>query len=169
MTTERSLSIKPLSPELVEAASSFSCGVRRIDEYLRSGVALQENNLARLFVALDRETRAKVIGYYAFHNMHIAADTVPLPLGGKLRRDSVVGAVYLVMFAVDRKYQGKGVGRALFAHALRKAQRVSVDTGVWAVVLDALDDRAERFYRYFGFDTLVSGTRRLFLPISATG
>lgn len=132
-------------------------------------MSLQENNLSRLFIALDRETKTKVIGYYAFHNMHIQADTVPLPFGGKFRRDSVVGAVYLVMFAVDKKHQRKGIGKTLFAHALRKAKRVSDDTGVWAVVLDALDDPAERFYRHFGFDTLVSGTRRLFLPISEIG
>jgi hypothetical protein len=39
--------------------------------------------------------------------------------------------------------------------------------GTWAVVLDALNDDAERFYRRFGFDTLVSNTRRLYLPVSA--
>ena len=166
---DRPLPVRPLTPRWAEAAGSFSCGVRRIDDYLRSGLALQEANLARLFVALDPRTKAEVIGFHALHNMHIAADAVPLPFGAKLRRDAMVGAVYLAMFAVDGKRQNHGVGTALFAHALRQTKRIAEDTGVWAVVIDALNEPAERFYRRFGFDTLVANTRRLFLPVGAIG
>jgi GNAT superfamily N-acetyltransferase len=98
--------------------------------------------------------------------MRIEADRVPLPFGSRLRRDSVVGAVYIVMFAVSTEHQGQGIGTALFADALRTVRHVAEDTGVWAVVLDVLNERVERFYRRFGFDTLVGGTRRLHLPTS---
>ncbi len=165
MGSERPPQVRPLTPERAPAASSFSCGVRRIDDYLRQGLALQERNLARLFVALDPADKTTVIGYYAVHNMHIEACSVPPPTGASLRRDAVVGAVYVAMFAVDAKHQNKGVGTVLFADALRRVKRISEETGIAVVVLDALNEQAEQFYRRFGFETLVGGTRRLFLPV----
>jgi ribosomal protein S18 acetylase RimI-like enzyme len=162
----RRLSVIALTPQVEWATGSFSCGVRRIDDYLRRGLTLQEHNLARLFVALEPPKKAAVIGYYAMHNMHVEAEAWPPPAGMSLRRDAVVGAVYVVMFAVDRKNQNQGVGTALFADALRRVKRISEETGTAVVVIDALNERAEAFYRRFGFETLVSGTRRLFLPVS---
>jgi GNAT superfamily N-acetyltransferase len=159
--------IEPLSPRHARAA--FSCGVRRIDEYLRHGLHFQAADLARLFVALAPSDRTTVIGYYALHNMHIEADAVPSPLGSSLRRDAIVGAVYIVTFAVDANWQNRGIGTRLFADALRRIKRISEESRTWAVVLDALNDRAEGFYRRFGFETLVGGTRRLFLPIDDIG
>jgi GNAT superfamily N-acetyltransferase len=98
------------------ATGSFSCGVRRIDDYLRQGLTLQEHNLARLFVALGPPKRAAIIGYYAMHAMRIEAAALPPPGDMSFRRDTVVGgAVYVVMFAVDKQHQNQGVGTALFA------------------------------------------------------
>ncbi len=162
----RPLSVVALTPDIGRAIGSFSCGVRRIDDYLRQGLTRQEHNLARLFVALERPKKAAVIGYYAMHNMHIEAEALPPPEGLSLRRDAVVGAVYVVMFAVAREHQNQGIGTALFANSLRRVKRISEETGTAVVVLDALNERAEAFYRRFGFETLISGTRRLFLPVT---
>jgi ribosomal protein S18 acetylase RimI-like enzyme len=158
-----------LTPQVERTTGSFSFGVRRIDDYLRQGLMLQEHNLARLFVALEPPKKAAVIGYYAMHNMHIDAEALPPPASLSLRRDAVVGAVYIVMFAVDKQHQNRGVGTVLFANALRRVKRISEETGTAVVVLDALNERAEAFYRRFGFETLVSGTRRLFLPVGEIG
>jgi ribosomal protein S18 acetylase RimI-like enzyme len=162
----RRLSVVALTPHVEHAIGSFSCGVRGIDSYLRRGLSLQEHNLARLFVALEAPGKAAVIGYYALHNMHIEANALPPPADMYMRRDAIVGAVYIVMFAVDREHQSQGIGTTLFANALRRVQRISEETGTAVVVLDALNERAEAFYRRFGFETLVTGTRRLFLPVS---
>jgi ribosomal protein S18 acetylase RimI-like enzyme len=162
----RRLPAVALTPQVQRAAASFSCGVRRIDDYLRQGLVLQEHNLARLFVALEPSTKARVIGYYALHNMHIEAVALRSPASRSLRRDAIVGAVYIVMFAVDKQHRNQGIGTALFANALRRVKRIAEETGTAVVVLDALNERAEAFYRRFGFETLVSGTRRLFLPVS---
>lgn len=169
MAFDRPLPVRPFSVELAQSADAFSCGVRRIDAYLRSGLAIQDANLARLFVALNPADKTEIVGFYAMHNMHIEAEALPTQAGAGLRRDAVVGAIYIAMFAVDAKWQRRGVGTLLFAHGLRRVKRVATETGTWAVVLDALNERAEGFYRRFGFETLAGGTRRLFLPVSAIG
>src|SRR5271166_319493 len=134
--------IEPLSKK--HSCAAFSCGVRRIDAYLRAGAELQEADLARLFVAVESAAaRGVVLGFYALHNMEIEARAVPPPLGMQLRRNAVAGAIYIAMLAVDRAWQGRGIGSRLLADALRRCKRVSLESGTWCVVLDALNEPAE--------------------------
>jgi GNAT superfamily N-acetyltransferase len=145
----------------------FTAGVRRIDDYFAHGGAIQEARLARLFVALDRPTRRTVLGFYAMHNMDIEAGLVPPPFGARLRRGSQIGAVYISILAVASAHQNRGIGALLLANALKRIRRLGEESGVWAVVLDPLNQRAEDFYRRHGFDTLVAQPRRLFLPVDS--
>jgi len=116
---------------------------------------------------LDRPTRKTALGFYALHNMDIEADVVPPRLGAKLRRNSQVGAVYIAMLAVASNHQGKGLGSLLLASALKRIKRPGDDSGIWAVVLDALNDRAQEFYERHGFPPLIPSQRRLFLPLGS--
>ena len=54
--------------------------------------------------------------------------------------------------AVDRHWQGKGLGAALVADALRRAIQVADIAGVRAVLVHAKDDAARRFYEHLGFE-----------------
>jgi GNAT superfamily N-acetyltransferase len=145
--------------------ADFDCGVRRINDYLRlDGIILQKNDLARLYVAVASGSR-RVLGYYALHNHYIDGQYVSGPLGLTLRRDAVVGCAYLAMLGVDRRCQGQRIGSRLLADALRRCRRLAQEIGLWAVVLDAVDDQAIEFYGRFGFMSL-KGRHRLYLPIS---
>jgi ribosomal protein S18 acetylase RimI-like enzyme len=71
------------------------------------------------------------------------------------------------MFAVASAHQNRGIGALLLANALKRIKRLGEESGVWAVVLDPLNQRAEDCYRRHGFDTLVARPRRLFLPVDS--
>lgn len=160
---ERSVRIETLSE--THGRTAFSCGNRRIDQYLADGLDYQVHNLGRVFVAVDRKSGSRdVLGYYAIHNHSIHARLVPNPLGARLNRETEVGTLYVMMLGVDRGRQRQGIGTDLLIDVLRRTRRVNKDTAVWAVVLDALDARAEKFYRSLGFETLDSATRRMFFP-----
>lgn len=161
------IKVQPLSARHQPSIQAFTCGVKFMDDYLRQGYALEESNFARLFIAVDAADKTQVTGYYALHMMHIEALQTPAPLSRNLHRDAVVGAAHIVNLAVRKDLQGRGIGTDLFRSALKRIKGISKDVGTWAVVLDALNEDAERFYRRFGFDTLVSNTRRLYLPVSA--
>lgn len=77
----RRLSVTALTPQLQRAAAPFSCGGRRIDDCLCQGLALQEHNPARFFVAPEPAKTAAVIGYCALHNMHIEGGGGGVPCG----------------------------------------------------------------------------------------
>ena len=81
----------------------------------------------------------------------------------KLPRYPVVPAALLGRLAVARSHQGRGLGGVLLADALKRSARAEL--GVFAMVVDAKDEAARRFYEHHGFTVLPGASRRLFLPI----
>lgn len=67
--------------------------------------------------------------------------------------------------AVDREYRAMGPGKQLLVDALRRASIHSSEVASWAVVVDAKDEAAERFYAKHGFIALPRTHARLFLPM----
>ena len=73
-------------------------------------------------------------------------------------------AALLGRLAVGRSYRGQGLDGVLLADALRRVSRVEL--GVFAMVVDAKDEAAARFYEHHGFVAMPDEARRLYLPIS---
>jgi GNAT superfamily N-acetyltransferase len=158
--------IEPLSDH--HSRAGFSCGVRRIDAYLADGLDLQAYGLSRIFVAVDLAGH-EIRGYYALQARHVAGANVPHPLGRIVRGDARIPVMEVIMLAVDRRRQRQGIGSSLLADALRRVRRMAAESGIWAVVLDALDQAAEDFYRARGFDLLMTGTRTMYIAIASIG
>jgi len=53
--------------------------------------------------------------------------------------------------AVDRRSQGIQLGAALLQNAVNRAIAVSHNTGVRALLVHALNERARQFYVHYGF------------------
>ncbi len=58
----------------------------------------------------------------------------------------------LARLAVDRVFQGKGLGTALLKDALLCITAAAEIVGIRAVLVHAKDDRAQGFYEHFNFD-----------------
>jgi GNAT superfamily N-acetyltransferase len=58
----------------------------------------------------------------------------------------------LARLAVDRHWQGAGLGAALLLDAIRRTLQVSDIAGVRAMIIHAKDDSARDFYAHFGFE-----------------
>ena len=76
------------------------------------------------------------------------------------------------MIAVDRRHQGRGLGRILLADALSRAAAVADQVGLKAVVLDVIEDGGPEimegrrtFYAGMGFRSLPSRPSRMFISI----
>ena len=68
-----------------------------------------------------------------------------------------VPVVRLARLAIDHREQGQHLGGHLFVDALRRGVRGGREFGARAVVVDAIDEQAARFYRHFGFYDLDHG------------
>ena len=84
-----------------------------------------------------------------------------------------MGAAYISAFGVDSAVQGRGIGTFLISDALKRIARISEEMGIWAVVLDVLDDgdaekiqKRHMFYRDFGFIDFASSPLRMYLPVA---
>jgi len=60
--------------------------------------------------------------------------------------------VVLGRLAVDRNYQGRGLGRALFRDAARRVAQAADTIGIRGIIVHAISERARKFYIALGFD-----------------
>ncbi len=128
--------------------NEFECGEHTLDEWLkRRAMSNQLSGASRTFVVVDEERR--VCGYYA-----MAAGAVSHPLATSAVRRNMpdpVPVMVLGRLAVDRRVQGFKLGAAMLQDAVNRAIVVSQNTGVRALLVHALNDRAKQFYEYYGF------------------
>jgi GNAT superfamily N-acetyltransferase len=144
--------------------STFESGSNELDQYLRERASQDiKRRLTMCFVAIDAETR-DVAGFYTLAATSIALGALPPEIVRKLPRYPVIPATLLGRLAVGRRHQGKGLGAALLADALIRTSRVEV--GVFAMLVDAKNKAAQRFYERFGFTLLPGEAHRLLLPIA---
>ena len=123
----------------------FACGEASLDEWFkRRALTNQLNGASRTFVVTDRDER--VLGYYA-----MAAGAVSHQMATSAVRRNMpdpVPVMVLARLAVDHRAQGIRLGAALLQDAVKRAVAVSQNTGVRALLIHALHDRAEQFYEY---------------------
>ena len=168
----QNISIEPLDPQRHDRAA-FSCGTIRLDNFLkRTARKRQARDFIRVRVATELGS-AGILGYYALNAHALEGDDLPADLTKKAPRFGGIPAVYLSMIAVDRRCQGRGLGRILLADALSRAAAVADQVGLKAVVLDVIDDggpeimeRRRAFYAGMGFRPLPSRPARMFISIA---
>ncbi len=163
MSDDSRLVIQPLDTR--HDRTGFSCGVGALDTYL-SRQARQDvkRRISRVFVAASATQPNAILGYYTLSSLAIELDTLPLHLARKLPRHPVPAAL-LGRLAVSQAAQGQGIGSMLLADAVKRALSVSTHIAIYALVVDAIDEGAQRFYEQFGFSLLSGERRRLFLPL----
>jgi len=55
----------------------------------------------------------------------------------------------------------------LLMDAIKRTIGVSKEIAIYAMIVDAIDEQAVRFYQQYGFSSLSSDSRRLFLPLKS--
>jgi len=154
--------IEPLSSRHDRAA--FSCGEPALDTYLQRQASQDiRRRVAQVFVALG-STPERIAGYYSLSAASFAKDELPPTLAKRLPHYPVPAAV-LGRLAVDREHQGSGLGEILLLDAIRRVLQASTTIAVHAMIVDAKNERAQRFYKRYGFRPFASDLRRLFLPL----
>jgi N-acetylglutamate synthase-like GNAT family acetyltransferase len=114
------------------------------------------------FVPLTPEQRAA--GCYTLASASILLSDLPAATTKKLPRYPSGPAVRRRRLAVDRSFQGQGLGGALLADALARAARS--ESAAFRLVVEAKDGSAVAFYRHHGFIALPDPPLTLFLPLA---
>ena len=145
------MSLNLLAPQpltAVHRVNDFACGEPSLDEWLkRRALNNQQSGASRTFVVVDEANQ--VLGYYA-----LAAGAVAHQLAtGAVRRNmpDPVPVLVLGRLAVDSRAQGIQLGAGMLQDAVSRAMTVSQNTGVRALLVQALNDPARGFYQHYGF------------------
>jgi predicted N-acetyltransferase YhbS len=146
---------------------SFDCGERSLNQYIHHYAGQDiRRRIGRVFVASLPDAPQQVIGYYSLSAGSLDTTDLPEALRRRLPRYPVP-VVLLGRLAVAESRHGQGIGSILLADALQRIVQASQVMAVYAVVVDALNDRAADFYRQFGFIPLPSQPLKLFLPMDS--
>jgi GNAT superfamily N-acetyltransferase len=155
--------IEPLGKKHDRVA--FSCGIDALDTYLKKRASQEtKKKIATTFVMVESLTSA-VIGYYTLSATSILLADLPDETARKLPKYPNVPATLLGRLAIDNRYQGRGYGELLIIDALRRALQATTEVASYAVVVDAINERARSFYKHFGFCAFPDRTLHLFLPM----
>jgi len=165
MTDFHNLVIEPLNT--THDRIGFHCDVEALDRYIHKQAGQDiKRRISRVFVVTLPDNPKKVVGYYSLSTLSIELSQLPGKLSRKLPKHPVPAAL-IGRLAVRKTAQGHGIGKMLLADAIKRTLSVSAQIAIYAMVVDAIDDKARGFYEQFGFTRLSDDSQRLYLPLKS--
>jgi GNAT superfamily N-acetyltransferase len=124
-----------------------SSGTPPLDDWLKRRPRQNEvSGASRTYVIADGR---RVVGYYSL----AAGSVLHEASTGRVRRNmpDPVPAALLGRLAVDKGWQGRGLGAALLRDAVLRVVGAAGTIGVRALLVHAISDEAKAFYEHWGF------------------
>ncbi|MBO9636269.1 MAG: GNAT family N-acetyltransferase, partial [Chitinophagaceae bacterium] len=106
-----------------------------------------------------------VKGYYTLSANSIRREDFPETMQKKLPPSYInLPATLLGRLAIDVSIKGQGYGEILLMDALYRTLRTVESVGSLAIIVDPVDEKAQRFYGKYGF-ILLPTSGKMFLPM----
>jgi GNAT superfamily N-acetyltransferase len=90
-----------------------------------------------------------VVGYYCLAAGAVVRDEAPKPLQRNM--PDPIPVMVLGRLAIDHRYQGRGIGKALLRDSILRVLQAAEIAGVKAILVHAISEDAKRFYLTHGF------------------
>ena len=145
--------------------AAFDCGREPLNRYIKEVARQSANrNLGVTQVIVPSPAGAEIMGYFTLLTRTVEANVLPekqLPRGS-------IGVVLLRRLAVDHRCQRQGLGKRMLLRAMAETEAASRRIGIYALVLDALDDEGRAWYLRldFGFKPILDDQHRLYVPVA---
>lgn len=145
-------------------ASAFHSGQPTLDDWLRKSARDSDGrNLTRTYIWHRGD--GVVLAYYTLMPYFIERNTLDKKQGRGL--PDRIPCYLIARLALHEDLQHHRLGSQLLASALTRAAIGSRDLGGRYVIVDAIDDVAESFYRQHGFEPVPGREHRLLLSTKA--
>ncbi len=143
----------------------FSCGKDLLDNYFWRQVKQDVKRKLSVCFVITEKASNKIKGFYTLSSNSISNEWIPDSFRKNLPKSySSIPTILLGRLAIDKRFQGQGIGKILLIDSLKRCLETSDSIGAFAVIVDPLDDHAEQFYNKFGFIKLPD-SRKMFLPM----
>ncbi|MGC4130095.1 MAG: GNAT family N-acetyltransferase [Bergeyella sp.] len=132
--------------------NDFDCGKELLNNYLKNQAGQDiKRKLSACFVLSENETNT-IKGYYTLSNNSISLSSFPEEIQKKLPKSyTSIPTTLLGRLAINKNFQGKGIGKILLIDALKRSYELSKEIGSFAVIVDPIDEEAENFYKKYDF------------------
>jgi len=138
---------------VVHDPTSFDCGSEALNRFIKLyALPGQRAGISQTYVAAKE---SEIAGYHTIVVGQVTHDEAPERLAKGVPRHPIP-VIVLARLAVDQGQQGKGLGAALVADAMRRVLQAADIAGVRAMVVHAKDETARRFYEHLGFEPFPS-------------
>ena len=145
----------------------FACGVQALDTYLaRQASQDVRRRVSACYVATEISS-GKLAGFYNLAAASVPLTDLPDAVTKKLPRYPSIPVARVGRLAIDLNFQGQKLGAALLADAATRAARSEL--AVFALLVDAKDDTAAKFYQHHGFEPFSGRPIQLFMPLERMG
>jgi GNAT superfamily N-acetyltransferase len=142
--------------------AEFRYGRGSLDGWLQSqALRAQTGGTARTYVWVRPESTA-VKAYFAIAPTRVMRDEVPRSMSGGV---TAIPAYLLARLALDESLHGQGLGSELLVNALSVIVSAAQTAAGRLIVVDAIDEAAEAFYRHHDFFP-IAGERRLAMKVA---
>ncbi len=142
----------------------FDCGVETLNNYLKlTANQHSDRDNSRTYILEDPNHEGIIVGFYTLAMATIDLSLLPQRLQNKHPRSYSAGLI--ARLAIDKKYQGKGLGAWLLVDALKKLLGASEVVGFPMIIVDAKDGMSA-FYEQFGFGRFKHDSSRLFITVA---
>jgi GNAT superfamily N-acetyltransferase len=143
----------------------FDCGVEILNRFLQATARQHiQKGISRTFVLIDRNCPQNIIGFFTLTLCEFSSEKLPSTIAKKYPPQ--VPAVKLARLAVDRRFQGQGIGEILMIEAMQRSLLVADTAGGIGLFVDAKDESAQSYYTRYGFISLEDSPLEMFLPLS---
>lgn len=144
----------------------FDCGVVEMNTFLqRFARQGHEQNAVKTYCAIADDAPNRILGYYSLAPASVEHDAVPVAMTKGMARHNVPGFL-LARLAVDKSVAGRGLGGQLLLAAALRSIRVTAEVGGVLMIIDAMSDRAARWYASYGAEPLKNRALTLAVPLA---
>jgi GNAT superfamily N-acetyltransferase len=144
----------------------FDSGREQLNRYLlRYAWQNQQTGAAQTYVGV---VGGVIVGYHTLAVGQVTPEDAPERLKKGLAKHPVP-IMLLARLAVDRRWQGQGVGKALLRDATQRTLQAAEIAGIRAFAVHAKDEEARRFYEHFDFIPSPSDPMHLFVLLKDVG
>jgi GNAT superfamily N-acetyltransferase len=145
---------------------SFDCGDTALNDFLRRHARQShEKGASKTFVAVSKSDAKSIMGYYTLCPGSLEYARAPEMVRKGLARHDVP-VFRLARLAVDQKFQTHRLGGQLILAAGHRCLLAAKEVGGVALLIDAKNDRAARWYATHGAVPLADSPLALVLSLA---
>lgn len=145
--------------------ASFDCGEAGLNDFLcRYARQSHDKGAAKTFLALSTLDNKTILGFYSLSPASLEYARTPEIVRKGLARHEVP-VFRLGRLAVDRRFQGQGLGGQLLLAAGRRCLLAAKEVGGVALLIDAKNEQAAHWYESYGAVPLKDAALSLLLPL----